>query len=56
MTADEFYEYFKDTIRYLNLRWAEMDRATVTILNDKFTLSYGDKSATITIPPGDDNE
>ena len=43
MLASDFYEEFKDALKYLGLKWGEMDLAQVSVINDKFIMSYGTK-------------
>lgn len=56
MNACEFYENFKEALDYLGLRWGNMALATVSIDGNKFTLSYGDKSATVTVQQVQSND
>ena len=56
MNACEFYESFKEALVYLGLQWGNMTLATVSIDGSKFTLSYGDKSATVVVQQVQSNE
>ena len=44
MTADDFYEHFKDALKYLGLDWGQMDEAVVTIVGGKFIMTTANKS------------
>ena len=56
MNACNFYENFREALVYLGLQWGNMTLATVSIDNNKFTVSYGDKSATIVVQQVPSNE
>ena len=47
MNAEDFYEHFKDALKYLGLTWGEMDQAVVQIINGKFTVTAAGKSCTL---------
>ena len=47
MNAEDFYEHFKDALKYLGLSWGEMDQAVVRIIDGKFTVTTAGKSCTL---------
>lgn len=49
MNADDFYEHFKDALKYLGVGWGEMDQVVVTIVDGKFEMSTANKSCAIQI-------
>ena len=44
MTADDFYEHFKDALKYLGVDWGSMDEVVVTIVGGKFIMTTANKS------------
>lgn len=53
ISADQFYEDFKDALRAVGLRFGEMHLAKVSVIGDKLTLRYRSKSVTMHF--GDDD-
>ena len=47
MNAEDFYEHFKDALKYLGLSWGEMDQAVVSLVDGKFTMIAKGKSCTL---------
>ena len=47
MNAADFYEHFKEALKYLGLSWGEMDQAVVAITDGKFTMTAAGKSCTL---------
>ena len=47
MNGADFYEHFKDALKYLGLSWVEMDQAVVRIIDGKFTVTAAGKSCTL---------
>jgi len=47
MNAEEFYEHFKEALKYLELDWSEMDQAVVSFVDGKFTMIAAGKSCTL---------
>ena len=44
MNADDFYEYFKDALKYLGVDWGSMDEVVVDIVDSKFVMTTANKS------------
>jgi hypothetical protein len=53
MNAQEFYEYFKDALTYLDEGFSGMNNVIVCIRGDRIVLMCGDKEASIKLPKGD---
>jgi hypothetical protein len=49
MNAADFYEHFKDALKYLGLSWGEMDQVVVDIVDGKFVMTAEGKSCTLEI-------
>jgi hypothetical protein len=47
MNAEDFYEHFKDALKYLGLDWSQMDQAVVSLVDGKFTMIAAGKSCTL---------
>ena len=47
MNGADFYEHFKDALKYLGLDWSEMDKVVVSIVDGKFTMIAAGKSCTL---------
>ena len=47
MNGADFYEHFKDALKYLGLDWSQMDQAVVRIIDGKFTVTAAGKSCTL---------
>jgi hypothetical protein len=47
MNAADFYEHFKDALKYLGLSWGQMDQAVVNIVDGKFVMTTAGKSCTL---------
>lgn len=50
MNADEFYEDFKDALKYLGLSWGQKDLAQVCFDGGSFCLSYGGRKTLVQLP------
>jgi len=49
MNADDFYEHFKDALKYLGLDWGELDQAIVSIVDGKFIMTTAGRSCILEI-------
>lgn len=49
MTADVFYEQFKDALKFLGVSWGQMELVTVTC-DGGITFSYDGRSVSLDIP------
>jgi hypothetical protein len=47
MNAADFYENFKDALKYLGVDWGEMDQVVVNIVDGKFVMTAANKSCTL---------
>lgn len=47
MNADDFYEQFKDALKFLGPGWSGMDLVQVDIKGDTVNLSFENKTASI---------
>lgn len=47
MNAEQFYDEFKDMLRFLGPGWSGRELINVQIVNGKFVMSYGAKSVSI---------
>jgi hypothetical protein len=50
MNGQEFYLWFKDALEYVDLAWADKERATVYIQGQKIVLEYDGLKASIDLP------
>ena len=50
MNADEFYEDFKDALKYLGLSWGQKDLAQVWLEGGSFCLAYGGRETRVRLP------
>lgn len=50
MTAETFYETFKDALAYLSCRWGDMEQVTVYLDGNQLVYEYQGRTASITIP------
>lgn len=50
MNADEFYEDFKDALKYLGLSWGQKDLAKVWFEGGSFCLTYGGRETRVRLP------
>ena len=41
MNGEDFYEEFKEALKFIGLRWGEKDKATIEIWNGSIVISYG---------------
>lgn len=49
MNGDDFYEEFKNSLDFLDVRWGDKAVVDVSVKGDSIILSYGNKSARIVI-------
>jgi hypothetical protein len=47
MNGADFYEHFKDALKYLGLDWSQMNQVVVSIVDGKFTMIAAGKSCTL---------
>lgn len=47
MNAGDFYEHFKDALKYLGVDWGDMEQVTVSIVDGKFVMTAGNKTCTL---------
>lgn len=50
MNADDFYEDFKDALKYLGLAWGDKHLAQVRLTAGAFCLSYGGRETRMNLP------
>lgn len=53
MNASEFYENFKEALKFLGVSWSEMHQATVKIRGDHIEISALGKSCSFSVPIAD---
>jgi len=47
MNGADFYEHWKEALKYLGLDWNQMDQVVVSIVDGKFTMIAAGKSCTL---------
>ena len=50
INAADFYEHFKIALKYLDLPWGDMDKATISIIDGCFVMASAGKSCTLELP------
>ena len=54
MTAETFYENFKDALVYLSCRWGDMEQVSVYLKGNQIVYEYQGRTASITVPENKD--
>ena len=49
MNGEEFYEAFKEAIKFLGIRWGDMGEVTVTSGEGKLTFTANGRSCTVEV-------
>lgn len=50
MNGEDFYESFKDALKYVGLSFGEMSSGYIYVENDTVCVTYYDRTACITLP------
>lgn len=56
MTAEEFYEAFKDALNFVGCGWQRKDNAQICVQNDNFCVLYAGRTAAIQVPEAESGE
>lgn len=56
MNGDDFYEKFKDALRFFELSWGEKEKLIVTATADKIWFSYDRSSIVIDVKENAENK
>jgi hypothetical protein len=49
MNAADFYEHFKEALKYFGVAWGEMDQVVVDIVDGKFVMTAANKSCILDV-------